>query len=234
VFRESAHVYDLIYEASGKDYAREASDVHHMIQRRRPGGRTLLDVACGTGGHLHHLRQWYDVVGVDIDPEMLGQARRHLPDVTLIEGDMRTFRLGRTFDAAMCLFSSIGYMRSTDELAAGIGAMAGHLVPGGILVVDGWVRPDAWLDGGAATVVVASTPEIKVARVATTRREGVKTYWEAHHLVATSDGIEHLVHHHELTLFAPEEYEAAFAAAGLAVEVVESPIPGRDRYIGTR
>jgi hypothetical protein len=53
-----------------------------------------------------------------------------------------------------------------------------------------------------------------------------------HHLVATADGIEHLVDHHQLTLFAPRDYEAAFEKAGLAVTTVESPMPGRDRYIG--
>jgi hypothetical protein len=55
-----------------------------------------------------------------------------------------------------------------------------------------------------------------------------------HHLVATADGIEHLVDHHELTLFAPEDYEAAFRTSQLSVETVESPLPGRDRYVGVK
>jgi dTDP-3-amino-3,6-dideoxy-alpha-D-glucopyranose N,N-dimethyltransferase/dTDP-3-amino-3,4,6-trideoxy-alpha-D-glucopyranose N,N-dimethyltransferase len=55
-----------------------------------------------------------------------------------------------------------------------------------------------------------------------------------HHLVDTLDGIEHLVDHHELTLFTPAEYEEAFSAAGLSVHVMPSPMPGRDRYVGIR
>jgi hypothetical protein len=57
---------------------------------------------------------------------------------------------------------------------------------------------------------------------------------ELHHLVGTPGGVEYLVDHHELTLFEPAEYEAAFRAPGLAVEEVPSPLIGRDRCIGVR
>ena len=149
MFRQSAYVYDLIYEAMGKDYAAEAAVVDALVRERNPGSRTLLDVACGTGGHLRHLRDAYDVMGVDLDPSMLGEARRHLPDAPLVEADMRSFDLGVRFDAVICLFSSIGYMASTAELEAAIEAMARHLHDGGVLIVDGWVRPDAWRGGGS-------------------------------------------------------------------------------------
>jgi len=85
MFRHTAHVYDLLYQGAGKDYAAEASDLHALIQARVPSASSLLDVACGTGGHLVHLRQWYEVVGVDVDANMLSEARRRLPGVHLVE-----------------------------------------------------------------------------------------------------------------------------------------------------
>src|SRR6266498_1159394 len=112
MFHRTAHVYDLIYAADGKDYARESQDIHELIQQRFPHASTLLDVACGTGGHLAYLQRHYDVVGVDADPAMLEQARTRLPGIQLVEADMRSFRLDRHFDAVTCLFSSIGYMTS--------------------------------------------------------------------------------------------------------------------------
>jgi SAM-dependent methyltransferase len=232
MFRHTAHVYDLLYEASGKDYAQESSEIDRLIQRRAPGARRLLDVACGTGGHLRHLRHRYEVTGVDIDPGMLGEARVHLPDVALVHGDMRTFALGESFDAAVCLFSSIGYLRSTGELKDAVAAMARHLNPGGVLIVDGWVRPDEWIDGGSTQLTTAATEQVTVVRMTRSRREGDRTHLEMHHLVDTADGIEYLLDHHELTLFAPGDYDAAFRAAGLTVDTVESPLPGRDRYVG--
>ena len=112
--------------------------------------------------------------------------------------------------------------------------MANHLNPGGVLIVDGWVRPDAWRPGVSTSVELATSDEIKVARVVRSQRDGSTTHLEMHHLIATQDGIEHLVDHHQLTLFAPEEYEAAFGVAGLVAEVVEGPMQGRDRYIAVR
>ena len=46
-----------------------------------------------------------------------------------IEGDMRSFVLDRTFDAVTCLFSAIGYMRSTAELDDAI-RQCGAISPG--------------------------------------------------------------------------------------------------------
>jgi SAM-dependent methyltransferase len=232
MFRSTAHIYDLIYEASGKDYAAESGDIHALIERHRPGARSLLDVACGTGGHLRHLRRWYDVTGVDLEPAMVAEARRHLPDITLVEGDMRTLALGTRFDAVVCLFSSIGYLGSTPELASAVAAMGRHLHPGGVLIIDGWVRPDAWIDAGVIEVVTVRGDEVDIVRMSRSRRQGDRTSLEMHHLVATADGIEHLVDHHQLTLFAPRDYLSAFENARLAVTPVESPMPGRDRYIG--
>lgn len=233
--RNSAHLYDLIYEADGKDYAAESAVVHELIQARRPGAGSLLDVACGTGGHLAHLRAWYEVVGVDADPAMLAEARRRLGEqVALIEADMRAFSLGRRFDAVICLFSSIGYMASVAELEAAVGAMAAHLAPGGVLIIDGWVRPEAWRDPGTVHVQVVERPEQRVVRVARSRREGRTTKLEMHHLVATLEGIHHLVEHHCLTLFEQAEYERALAQAELEVERLGSPMADRDRYVAIK
>jgi SAM-dependent methyltransferase len=234
MFSKTAHVYDLIYEASGKDYAAESSVVHRLIQERNSEARSLLDVACGTGGHLRHLQRWYTVTGTDLDPAMLDEARTHLPAAALVEADMRTLRLPATFDAVTCLFSSVGYLRDTGELGAAMAAMARHLNPGGVLVVDGWVRPDAWREGGASHVEVAERGDLKVVRVGRSRRHGDTTLLEMHHLIADDTGIEHVVDRHELRLFSPVEYENALRGAGLVVEVVDSPMEGRDRYLGIR
>jgi SAM-dependent methyltransferase len=233
MFRGTAHVYDLIYEAIGKDYATESSQIRSLIEQRDPGARTLLDVACGTGGHLRHLQEGFEVTGVDLDPEMLEQARMLLPDVRLFERDMRNLDLGQTFDAVVCLFSSVGYLESTDDLDVAVTSMAHHLNDGGILIVDGWVRPDAWIDPGHVSVDVAiDDPSVKVARVVRSERTGERTVLEMHYLIATQDRVEHVIEHHRLTLFEPQAYESAFAKAGLEVEVVESPMQGRDRYVG--
>ena len=230
--RTTAHIYDLIHDGAGKDYAAEATTLDQIIRQRNPSAATLLDVACGTGRHLGHLRDHYDIVGLDVDPTMLEQARTRLPHIRLVEGDMRSFQLNRRFDAVTCLFSSIGYMSSTEDLRAAVSCMAGHLAVGGVLVVDGWIRPDAWIEPGTVHALSAKREGVAVARAVRSRRDGKRTYLELHYLVAAEDGITHLTDHLELTLFTHEEYQDAFVGSGLRVEKVESGMPGRDRYIG--
>jgi len=234
MFGASAHVYDLVYGLSGKDYAAESAALTDQIRSRSPQARTLLDVACGTGGHLVHLRESFDVAGVDLDQAMLRQARERLPGVELDQADMRHFDLATTFDAVICLFSSVGYMPDRSGLIEAVGRMADHLSPGGVLVVDGWVRPDEWIDPGTVDVVSGRKGGQAIARLIRSERIGDRTVLHLHHLVGTTDSVEHIVERHELTLFSNDDYRAAFAAAGLEVELVDGPMPGRDRYVAIK
>lgn len=234
MYEHTADVYDMVYELSGKDYRAESAVIEQLIRGRSPGARTLLDVACGTGGHLVHLRNSFEVTGIDLHERMLEVARGRVRGAALVQGDMRSFALGREFDAVVCLFSSIGYLPDTAALVGAIGCMSRHLTEGGTLVIDGWIRPDAWVDPGIADVVSGTRDGRVVARVGRSERRGSKTVLEHHYLVGSESSVEHLVERHELTLFTDEEYRDAFRAAGLDVEVTEGPMAGRDRYLGTR
>ena len=87
--------------------------------------------------------------------------------------------------------------------------MSQHLEVGGVLIVDGWVRPEAWKEPGTVHAVSGTKNEIALARVRRSERHGNKTILEAHHLAATPDNIDHLVDRHEMTLFDEDEYLAA-------------------------
>lgn len=232
MFDRSAHVYDLLYGGM-KSYAAEADELATLILDRRPGATSLLDVACGTGEHLRLLADRFDdLAGVDLDEGMLAVARGKLPNVRLEPGDMRTFDMGRAFDAVTCLFSSVGYLATTDELDAAVGRMAAHLAPGGVLVIDGWIRPEAWRAGVNVHALAAADDDTAAARVARTLRDGDRTTLEFRYLVATAEGFETIEERHVMTLFADDAYRAAFARAGLDPEVVAGPMgPDRDRYV---
>ena len=234
-YAESATVYDLFYTAAGrKDYAAEAAHVDRLIRSRNPDATTLLDVACGTGLHLAHLRSSYTVEGVDASPEMLAVAAARLPGVPLHTGDMRHLDLGREFDAVICMFSAIGYVTDPEELRPCIASLAHHLAPGGVLILDGWVRPDAWADSYRAPVEQADDGETLVVRLVHSWREGHRTTLEEHYLVRRRGDIRHFAERHVLALVPPAEYVAAVEAAGLAAEVEPDYMPGRDRVIGVR
>lgn len=225
MYRRDARLYDVEY--AEKDYAGEAARLHELIQARSPRARTLLDVACGTGRHLEHLRRWYGVEGLDADADMLTVARERLGDVPLHRADMRDFDLGRQFDAVTCLFSAIGYMCTVAGLAEAVGAMARHVTPGGVLIVEPWVTPDRWIEGHVFSL--ASGP---LARVDRSWREDGLSILEQHYLLGGPEGIQYWVERHELGLFTHEEYAEAFRAAGLAVEHDPDGLIGRGLYVG--
>ena len=229
MFAKSARFYDAIY--SFKDYPAEADLVHRLIQAENPDARSLLDVACGTGLHLEQLRRHYLVEGLDIDRDLLALARERNPGVTLHEGDMRGFDLGKSFDAVTCLFSSIGYATDVDQLGRAIASMSRHLAPGGILVVEGWLTPDAYEVGHLGSVFVDEN-DLKIARMDVTEREGPTSRLTFHYMVGTRDGISTFTEDHVLGLFSEDEYRGAFEAAGLSVRHDPDILMGRGVYVG--
>lgn len=230
MFSRSARIYDAIY-ASIRDYPKEAAELDGLIQERRPGARTLLDVACGTGAHLEHL-PGYELEGLDLDPEMLAVARERLPAVTFHQGDMADFDLGRRFDAVVCMFSSIGYVKTEERLRTAAAAFGRHLEPGGVLVVEPWLSPEDWQDRHIGSVFVEE-PELRIARMNVPEREGDVSIVEFQYLVGTLDGIERFSERHELGLFTREQYLDAFRSAGLEVEHDPEGPMGRGLYVGT-
>ena len=227
-----AAIYDVVFAA--KDYAGEAEHVHRIVQERLPGAASLLDVACGTGRHLEQLRRWYTVEGLDLDPAMLERARERLQNVPLHEGDMRSFDLGRKFDAVTCLFSSIAQVRTGDGLRDAARAMGRHLRPGGVLVVEPWISPDEHAAHGEPWVELFEQPGVKVAVMETSTLEGRLWIEDAHYLVWTSEGIEHLQEREATGAFRHEHHLAAFRDAGLAVDHDPVGLTGRGLYLSVR
>lgn len=99
--------------------------------------RTVLDVACGTGNVSEILAQrGYEVVGVDISPDMIDIARTKLGGVEYRVQDMAELNLGRRFDLAISLFDSLNYITDVDRLARGIRRVNEHLNDGGVFIFD--------------------------------------------------------------------------------------------------
>jgi len=231
--RYAAAYYDLVHGGREKDYAVEAGKVDAAIRAHgRPNPDTLLDVACGTGQHLLFLRNRYRVEGLDADAGMLEIARRRLSGVTLHHGDMLTFDLGRRFDAVICLFSAIGHVRTRANLRRAVARMAAHLAPGGVLVIEPWIRPEDWRGERGIHGEMVDRPDVKVARLSLNTRRGRVTRLEMHYLAATLDGVRHVVERLTLGLFTHAEYVDAFERAGLRVHHDPAGLTGRGLYVG--
>jgi SAM-dependent methyltransferase len=213
-----ASAYELIYErGAGKNYEVEAHDVAALIRQRHPTADSLLDVACGTGLHLSHLRRIFKhVEGLEISAAMRSAATERLDGITVHAGDMRDFQLGRTFSAVTCLFSSIGYAQSVGELQQTVDCLAAHLEPGGVLVLEPWFTTDQWISGSVHTGA-AGDGHRYVTRMCYSDRSGTSSTMIMHYVFGeVGAGIRHWMEEHTLTLFTDEQYHDAIRQAGLS------------------
>lgn len=233
MFKKSAQFYDLIY--SFKDYDAEAQQVHAWIEQyKQAAGTALLDVACGTGHHMSYLQQHYAVEGLDLDDQILAVARERLPDVRFYEASMIDFDLGQRYDAITCLFSAIAYVQTEDKLRQTLVTMYRHLKPGGVVIVEGFIQPEAWR-GEHVHGLYIDEPDLKIARINNSQREGNLVTLEFHYLVGTVDAVQCFVEEHKTALFSDADYVAAFESAGFAVEAFPNGLmDNRTVFIGLR
>jgi SAM-dependent methyltransferase len=233
MFVKSEAFYDAIY-GTMKDYAREAELIHELIQQyKRSPGNALLDIACGTGRHISFFQQNYSVEGLDLDEGMLEIARKRNPGVAFHRADMVDFEPGRRFDAMLCLFSSIGYVKTVSRLNEALQTMRRHLNEGGVLLIEPWLTPDRVKPGRLGSTFV-DQPDLKIARMNLVEVEDNVTIMDFHYLVGTPQGIEYFTERHELGLFTHEEYLDAFEKNSFEVHFDADPqkLTGRGLYIG--
>ena len=116
------------------EYAHYCQHVSGLIRQyaRRPVA-TLLDIGCGGGKNVLNLKGHYKVTGLDLSPAMLAQAKELNPGCAFVQGDMRTCRLGRAFDAAL-MDDAISHMSCRADFAAAFRTAHAHLSPGGVLI----------------------------------------------------------------------------------------------------
>jgi SAM-dependent methyltransferase len=200
LYSELAGYYDLLY--SFKDYEKEALRIKKLIAKyKKSKGNELLDVACGTGHHLKHLKEDFSCTGVDINEEILNVARKNVEGVVFKRADMITFDLDKKFDVITCLFSSIGYVKTYSNLRRTIRNLAKHLRTGGVALIEPWFTKSAY-ESGSPYMATYDGKNIKIARLNVSEIRGAISVMDMHYLIAEKDGrVKHFVDRHELGLF---------------------------------
>jgi len=130
--------YDATYErreAAGEDVHGEANFVMTYASA------SVLDAGCGTGRIARELaRRGVDIVGVDLDPEMLAVGMRKAPELVWRVGDLETLQLGRTFDVVLMAGNVMIFLTPGTEGAV-LKNVAEHLAPGGRLIAGFQLQP---------------------------------------------------------------------------------------------
>ncbi|MFI5937314.1 class I SAM-dependent methyltransferase [Actinoplanes sp. NPDC051494] len=118
--------------AAGADLAGEARLVDAMV----PRGSRILDAGCGTGrvgGFL--AAAGHRVTGVDLDPELIAEARAAHPGSSWTVGDLAELELpGPGFDVLVCGGNVMTFVAPATRVAV-LRRFAAHLAEGGRAVV---------------------------------------------------------------------------------------------------
>jgi 2-polyprenyl-3-methyl-5-hydroxy-6-metoxy-1,4-benzoquinol methylase len=142
VFGRYAELYDTFYKK--KNYKKECDFLEQLFTKytkRNP--KTILDLGCGTGGHMLALAQrGYTLTGIDASPKMLALARQKFSknDVKaeFSKNKLQSFKVLKKFDAIVCLFSVIDYVTQDKDLLKTFRNVARHMKRTSLFIFDFW------------------------------------------------------------------------------------------------
>ena len=139
LYSELASWWPLL--STPEDYAEESAFFHEVfIEACDTRPRTLLELGSGGGNNASHLKVHYQMTLVDLSSGMLAVSHDLNPECEHIEGDMRTVRLDRLFDAVF-IHDAIVYMTTEQDLRKALETAYIHCRAGGVaLFVPDYVR----------------------------------------------------------------------------------------------
>jgi SAM-dependent methyltransferase len=218
---------------------REREDVSFFVEVARDFPGPVLEIGCGTGRVLiPTARAGVEIAGLDASPQMLAVCERNLsrePEsvrkkVTgLIEGDMRSFDLGREFSLVTMPFRPFHYLLSVEDQLSCLRSIRRHLAAGGRLILD-LFNPSLPLPADQSLDEFGDEPEfttgdgrrvLRRARIASRDYFRQITEHELIYYVTHPDGREErLVHRFSWRYVYRYEVEHLLARCGFSLEVM--------------
>jgi SAM-dependent methyltransferase len=129
LYHELASWWPLL--SAPADYAEEADFYRKtIISFCSTIPETLLELGCGGGNNASHLKKHFQMTLVDVSPDMLAVSQSLNPECEHLQGDMRTLRLDRAYDAVF-IHDAIMYMTTEADLQQAIETAFVHCKPGG-------------------------------------------------------------------------------------------------------
>jgi SAM-dependent methyltransferase len=215
-------LYPVIYAHRTVEAAEpEAAFAAQALNLRRED--CVLDVACGNGRHLAHLRRRAPMsVGLDYSPRLVDLARDLLGgDARLVRADMRAIPFRNAFDAVTNFFTSFGYFFTEEENMRTVSSVAGALKPGGRFFIDYINRSHV-----EENVVPRSLRRVGNWEIAETRWIDYERMRVNKHTVVHCDNAKQAELEESVQLYTLEELCSLLSAGGLRVERVYGDFTG--------
>jgi SAM-dependent methyltransferase len=216
--------YDVLY--IDKDYEKECDFIVEVFKRYSSFKPVkILDVGCGTGGHLIPLaRRCYKVVGIDKSRWMVNVAeekiRKHNLLARVLVADVLDFSLNEEFDACIAMFAVINYIVKTDDLIKAFKNIRRHLRLGALFIFDYWHGPAVLTIKPSTRIKVVEKDGVKLIRTVIPELDTFNCIQKSnYHLIAIKDNkiIDETQEVHVLRYFFPQELIHYLNEAGFRV-----------------
>jgi len=215
-FETIASYYDDLY-VKDEEYAPEAAKVKELLSKHGVAPQSdLLILACGTGGHIPYFTAEYQVSGLDLSEDMLAVAEKKFPSLTFYRGNLIDFDVKAKFDAMICLYGSIGFVKTVANLRAAMKRVTAQLRPNGVALITPWSTKEEFQE--CLVVDAVDEPDLKISRMEQVRlKEPDIVEVTFHHLIGKGTDVTY--HHQsvEIGLFSRRDYLSAMAEAGLTI-----------------
>src|SRR5262249_25268998 len=144
LYREP-RLYDLVFPDADDSVGRMCREAFRRYLPVPP--KSALDIGCGTGRNLEALATTVaECWGIDLLDENVAYARAARPRLRILQGDMRTVRLGREFDLVTSFGNALSYALTDADLARTMDTYTAHSRAGTLLIVDA-LNAKSYLEG---------------------------------------------------------------------------------------
>lgn len=198
-----------------------------------PGRLRVLELGAGAGHLASHLVD-VELVLTDVSSRMLALAQALIPDARCVLGDMRTLRLGETFDAVIA-HDAVCYLRSLEDVRAMAETAWIHLRPGGALIVAPDATAETFEPGTGCGGSDAGDEGVRYLEWTWQRPGQIDGYVVEYVIVhKRGDGLPTVEHdRHEEGLFSRAAWIEALRSAGFEADLVDLG-DGYDRFRAVR
>lgn len=135
-YGEFSLCYDKVIE---QDYAAWTAFITKLFSEHDQKIESVIDLACGTGNLTLPLAELgYEMIGVDLSPEMLSAARMKegAEKVLWLCQGLDELDLYGTSDAAVSILDGLNYLTEDGEAEDFLGNLYNFLNPDGLLILD--------------------------------------------------------------------------------------------------